>query len=474
MTTIYDEIVYPNPPFPFTQPNRLAVAAALFGRDYAPPEACRVLEIGCGDGGNLIPMAAAFPGSEFYGFDLAASVIDSGRAMIAATGLTNIQLDALDLMDPGDIGQFDYVIAHGLYAWVPAPVQDGLMALISRVLSPRGVAHVSYNTLPGCRIRQAVRDMTLAWLEGIDEPARRLTEALAFLKVLAESYDEEVPAERAVARHARRMLEQRPEVTFHDELGPEYNPVLVRDFIAHAGAHGLQFLCEAEPPRIEPKVPKSESARAVMSRAGGDVALAEQYSDILNLESFRQSLLCRADPPVERRLDPSRLRALHLAADLKPDPEGGFQGPLGARIRTPDPRGTALFERLAAAWPSTVPLSEVDEDIYPQLLDLHLNGVAELYAAPRPVTPPGPRPRLWPVARAELQAGRRQLTARTHHQVALTDAEGLFFVSLLDGERTREQIARDMAARIGAPAEAVAAGLEEHLARLGRAGVLDA
>ena len=474
MSNLYDEVVYPNPPFASTQPNRLAAAAALFGRGYAPPGAGRVLEIGCGDGGNLIPLAAAWPGSEFFGFDLAAGCIARGRATVEALGLTNIRLEALDLTQARDLGEYDYVIAHGLYAWVPELVRDALMALVGRVLSPRGVAFISYNTLPGCRIRQTMRDLLLARLQGVEEPSARIAGALAFLRLILDTYDEKDPGENAIRRQAQRMLDRAPEVIFHDELGDTYAPVLVRDFAAHARAHGLQFLCEAEPNRIEPTVPDTPAARAMMAEAEGDVIRLEQYADLLNLQTFRQSLLCRDDGAVERSLDPDRLRALHLAADLQPHPEGGWRSAAGARLQTQDPRARVLFERLAEIWPAAAPLSEVDADLYPQLLRLHLARVGELYAAPRPrLGPPGERPRVWAVARLQLESGATKLTTLVHNHLDVTDPEGLYFLSLLDGARTRDEIAAAMAERVGAPAEAVAAGLDGHLRRLARAGLLD-
>ena len=48
--------------FPQCHPDRLATLATLFGMKPAPPEHCRVLEIGCASGGNLIPLAEALTG----------------------------------------------------------------------------------------------------------------------------------------------------------------------------------------------------------------------------------------------------------------------------------------------------------------------------------------------------------------------------------------------------------------------------
>ena len=70
MTTIYDTVIYPNRCQPQTHPERLGVIAELFGLSPAGPDQCRVLELGCGDGSNLLPLAFSHPESRFVGLDL--------------------------------------------------------------------------------------------------------------------------------------------------------------------------------------------------------------------------------------------------------------------------------------------------------------------------------------------------------------------------------------------------------------------
>ena len=81
--TSYDLIPYPNFSFPQTHPDRLAVLAALLGLEPPPVEHCRVLELGCAAGSNLIPMAEELPHSTFVGIDLSQTQIDEGRKAIA-------------------------------------------------------------------------------------------------------------------------------------------------------------------------------------------------------------------------------------------------------------------------------------------------------------------------------------------------------------------------------------------------------
>src|ERR1041385_6020507 len=110
----YDEVTYPNFAFPQTHPERLASLARLFGMTPAPVEHCRVLELACGIGGNLIPMAFGLPESKFVGVDRAQRPIAKGKATIKALGLSNIELLELDINEVGSqLGQFDYIIAHG-------------------------------------------------------------------------------------------------------------------------------------------------------------------------------------------------------------------------------------------------------------------------------------------------------------------------------------------------------------------------
>ena len=55
--TLQDKVFYPGRAWEYSHPDRLATNAWLFGMDPAPVAECRVLELGCGAGQNLIPMA---------------------------------------------------------------------------------------------------------------------------------------------------------------------------------------------------------------------------------------------------------------------------------------------------------------------------------------------------------------------------------------------------------------------------------
>src|SRR3954468_23501826 len=100
--TVYDDVPYSNHPYAQTHPDRLATVAILHGLEPPDPFHARVLEIGCGAGGNLLAMAGATPGPRAGGVDLAAVAIEDGRTVVDAVGLENIELHKADVRELTD------------------------------------------------------------------------------------------------------------------------------------------------------------------------------------------------------------------------------------------------------------------------------------------------------------------------------------------------------------------------------------
>lgn len=159
----YDDMPYSSYAYQYSAPEQLAAVASLFGLPSGQVSTARVLELGCGSGGNLIPIALRYPQARVVGVDISGVQIAEGKASIDRLGIGNaslIEADLLDL-DADSLGEFDYIIAHGVYSWVPAEVQDAVLRLIARCLAADGVAYVSYNTYPGWKTKEIVRDAML-------------------------------------------------------------------------------------------------------------------------------------------------------------------------------------------------------------------------------------------------------------------------------------------------------------------------
>src|SRR4051794_15112611 len=171
MATAYDEIPYANLPFAQTRPAVLATVATLHGLTPPDPREARVLELGCGAGANLAGIAAADPGVHAVGVDLAPTAVEAARATAAAAGLENAHFDVADVvaLTDGELGQFDYVIVHGLYAWAEAPVREAVLGACESHLAPDGIAYLSYTAHPGGHLRQMLREAGEWHARGLDD-----------------------------------------------------------------------------------------------------------------------------------------------------------------------------------------------------------------------------------------------------------------------------------------------------------------
>ncbi len=453
MATPYDEVAYPTTAFGQTHPDRLGTHAALFGLPFAPAAACRVLDIGCGDGANIIPMALAYPGSQFVGFDLSERAIERGLEIIEALQLPNVRLEALDLSvaDFG-AGGFDYVIAHGLYSWISAPVREAMMAGVKHHLAANGVAFVSHNALPGGHAHTMIREMLLFHLRGVEGATARMQAASQRLQRMAEDYSGDTPFERLAKNVCQKLLERSPQVVAHDELSEVFEPVHLHQFLDHAARHGLQFLTEAGPTRC------GEGFRPpyALDELDFDVLAHAQKLDFDVLRSYRQNLLVHADVALDRRPVPSRLLGLHAASAAQRQEPGVYEvGTL--RFQLDDAALQHVVERLSQAWPTALPVAGlVDDEVrLGALLRMYWSGAIELHSAAGPFsTEVGERPCASPLARLQASRGQRVATLR-HVVVDIGDPAGLRFIAGLDGRRTVDQIVVDMAAELGAPPEQI-------------------
>ena len=88
----YDSVPYTSNPFAISSIFRLEAIAKMSGFEPAPHEKCRVLELGCSFGGNLMMSALRCPESEFIGIDLSSEQIERGSKIVEQMGIKNLKL----------------------------------------------------------------------------------------------------------------------------------------------------------------------------------------------------------------------------------------------------------------------------------------------------------------------------------------------------------------------------------------------
>jgi methyltransferase-like protein/2-polyprenyl-3-methyl-5-hydroxy-6-metoxy-1,4-benzoquinol methylase len=478
--TSYDEVPYLSMPFVETHPDRLATVATMFGMTPAPPPVatCRLLELGCAAGENLLALALTHPDAEFHGLDLSQRHIASARAASARLGLSNVHVQRMDFLDfPDDIEPFDFIVAHGVYSWVPAVVRDKILQICRRHLQPNGVAYISYNVYPGWRLCGIVRDMLLYHVRQIVEPQERISQALALLQFMAAAVPPDVPTHQLFRQVLTNLQAQdSPAQLYHDYLEPVNEPVYFHEFAAHAARHGLQFLAEADVEEMQTARFPADVA-AVLESFGDDVLQREQYLDFLKNRAFRRTLLCHREVRLDRHLRPERLTNMYLAAEVvceEPATESAASQPMEFRRRggmsgtTDHVLTQAALRHVGASWPQCVSFpalvaaaaaertshgpggpsaaaSAQDlSHLAVNLLQLYAAGMLELHVAPPPIaTCVTARPVASPWARFQIEQGRTVTNLR--HQRVQMDPLALRLVWLMDGTRDRPQLLDELA-----------------------------
>ena len=494
MATIYDQVLYPNTPFRQTHPDRLAMLAILFGMEPPTVATCRVLEVGCGDGGNLIPMAFDNPGAQFVGVDSGAVAIEAGRQEIKELGLTNVRLEHMDIMEAGpDLGPFDYVIAHGFYSWVPEPVRVKFMALTKAMLAPQGVAYISYNVLPGGRIRQMFSEMMVYHLAGEKDFDASIKGAHQIVKWF-EMCQRKEGASSILTAQVESVIERTPQVLFHDELNTDYHPVYFREFCADAAGFGLQYLTEANFFDTEPRQLPADIVAEIDKIAKGDRIVREQYFDFMKCRMFRQSVVCHQEivlPAAPRADRMIALRASSTAKPVSPKPtlRAGvaeeFRGWKGVGVTAAHPLTKAVMFQLAAAWPENISIPDLAEGaagmtgepaelegVSQILLSLFAAGVVDLHTQPRRCVA---RVSEFPVASALARSQARRgkgVTTALHLMMESADERVCAFIQLLDGTRDVAALVRELGPISRLQEVELTAGVRENLRLLADRGLL--
>ncbi len=460
----YDAIPYVSRPFAQTHPDRLASIATLFGMQPPPIDRCRVLELGCGIGDNIIPMAQSLPGSTFVGIDLSRRQIADGQAIVKALDLRNLELRHANILEvDASWGTFDYIIAHGIYSWVPPEVQDGLLRLCSAQLAPQGVAYVSYNTYPGWRMRGLIRDLMVYHARRFPELTAKVREARTLLDFMALAVPKDNSAYTLLLQEeVQHLRKQSDSYLLHEHLSPDNEPLFFHQFVERISARQLQYLGEAQPAALG-LTGVAADVEASLRRLSPDLTHLEQYTDYLRNRMFRASLVVHEGIALNRELHGAQLLGFCVSSRCrptspKPDLTSAaieeFEHPSTLKLRTPDPLMKAAMTCLAEAWPQALAFPElraaararlgvaspskelVDRDtshLGERLLNCYLSELVELHLhTPVLVTAISARPMVSPLAR--LEAATKRAITNQWHQVVDVDEPTRQLLPSIDGQ----------------------------------------
>lgn len=460
----YDEVPYPGQPLSSSHPARLAAIAAMF--DLHPPDVacCRVLELGCANGENLIPMAERHRESHFVGIDYSQVQIATARRIGEALDLTNLELHHANIADLDDaLGKFDYIIVHGVYTWVPRDVQDKILKICRTALSAQGLAFVTHNIYPAWHVRSIIRYLVCRQVRQIRSGTQQIAQCMAILELLAKAVaaDEKAPT-KLLKSELDLILRHPGGYLCHEYLERDNEPLYFHEFIDRVAAAGLRYVRDADlawtfPSNFRPAVEQH------LRRLAADPIAVEQYSDVLRHRGFRQTILCHREISPSHDLQPARLEEMYFAGqftpqnkvpDLKLELRETFVMRQGQTITQSPPLVKAILFYVGSQWPRALSIAEMTqgaatllapdgdpsgtqallrEPVVQILSQCLMRGILEPSSVPDSfITSVSRRPMASPLARFQAQTPGK-VTNRRHEQVQLDDA-ARYMLPYLDGQ----------------------------------------
>jgi len=513
----YNRTPYTGNPYCLTHPALLAAYGHLYGLSPPPATRCRVLELGCGDGGNLIPMAYELKNSEFVGIDLSSVQIAAGQQAVEALSLTNIHLKTRSIMDVNAAdGRFDYIIAHGVYSWVPDAVKAQILEICRNHLAAQGLAYISYNVLPGWQFNKSMRDLMLYRTRRMEDHQECTNAAYEIVDTMISATADSNGFHDIQFRFFGKTLQQCHDLAgylLHEYLEPDNDPFYFHQFARDLAQNGMQYICDAEQDDFELSGLPAQAV-AKFQEIASDPLEVEQYLDFLINTRFRRSLICHAEARVDRKYQLEKISPLHATTDVIPileneestiDEATRFKKTNGRAFSTEHPYAAQVLRKLSAIRPCTMTVSSLvqrirdaepadpgsdsgaqAEKIGHVIQSLFFNGLLTLLGAPRICTRKiSEQPTASPIARLQAPTGR--ITNLCHRTIVMDDDMARYILARLDGTCNRAELADHMWAGIssgkvplhGNPpknredAQAqMAAQLDQILQNLARCGVL--
>ena len=234
---------YHSNPFPQSHPQRLAALGRLFGVDAPDVKTARVLELGCASGGNHYRWPITCRARVLSVSTSLAVSGEQGREIAKRAGLDNVELIHGDIAELDESHtDFDYIICHGVYSWVPDSVQHAIMRICRDRLTTNGIAYISYNVYPG--LAYAKHDSghdavphSVARRPGDESgPSSRALDFMVNHAGDSGAYPTLLNAELEGLRNAGDYYLR------HEHLSEDNSSVYFHEFAARADSYSLQYL----------------------------------------------------------------------------------------------------------------------------------------------------------------------------------------------------------------------------------------
>jgi hypothetical protein len=212
-----------------------------------------------------------------------------------------------------------------------------------------------------------LREMMLFHVRGFPDVPTRVQQAAALVQFLSEFQGDPDPVRQVMRAELARYASGDAAVLRHDDLADVNDPVWFHEFVAHARAHDLAFLSEADW-YSSSDADLAPATREALRRLGPDRILREQYLDFLRCRRFRQTLLVHetAETSPQPRLDAVHGFRVACRAHVEAQRPGlgtraveRFEGLNGNSIQTDAPIVRAALGFLNDVWPQRLAFDDL-------------------------------------------------------------------------------------------------------------------
>jgi SAM-dependent methyltransferase len=317
------------------------------------PGRFRYCELGCGNGLTLLIAAAANPDAEFIGIDFMPAHIVNAQAMAAEAGLANVRFLELSFEEANalpmqDLGEFHYMVLHGIYSWVSPQNRQEIVRFIRRRLRTGGMVYNSYNALPGWSATMPVRGaMLLKAQSTVGEGPARTREAIGFVERLQALQARAFKAAPQSASVIAQIQRQPVNYVAQEYLNQDWHPQYCHEVMAEMASAKLELVGSATLPENYDSYRFSDVQQAFIKEQPTQ-ALQELCRDFFAATRFRRDIYVRG----KRRLDDAeqvaRLREARFLLCVPPH-RVKFEIELGpGKLRFDEPAAHRLAELLQA------------------------------------------------------------------------------------------------------------------------------
>ena len=211
-------------------------------------------------------------------------------------------------------GQFDYIICHGVYSWVPPAVQDKILWICRASADAQGVAYVSYNTYPGWHLRTVVRELMNYHTARFDDPQTKVTRRdRSWSSWQQASASLESPMSRMLAEEAESLLKAPTIISFTSTWRTRISRSISTSSSQKRRAEDWSTWGGLAPHQID-NLPAGGARDAASDLS--DLIDLEQFVDLIRSRTFRRTLLAHQGAGFVQTPDPEVVESLYFTAWL--------------------------------------------------------------------------------------------------------------------------------------------------------------